>query len=240
MTPDSTPPRDLDYAVRGIKNLYVKLAANEGWFRQTWMGVPIWQISDDLVRLQQAVFDVKPAWIVETGTKFGGSAIFFSSLLKLMGHDAGGVITVDIHRTAEAAEVLKSHPLASAVKLALVADAAAPETVAAIQAEIAKKPGSVLVFLDDNHNADHVYKEMTGYAPLVTMGSYLIVADTVFAEMAGTPVGKPTEKYPDVELSNPRVALHRFLREHTGFMHDQAYAGGAVSNFPDGFLKRVR
>src|SRR5690606_12868116 len=119
MTAPSMPDRDLDYAVRGIKNLYVKLAANEGWFRQTWLGVPIWQISDDIVRLQRVVADVKPTWIVETGTKFGGSAIFFASLLSLLGRkpsDPGGVITIDIHRTAEAAEVLRCHAYAGYVR----------------------------------------------------------------------------------------------------------------------------
>lgn len=245
MTSDSShlPPRDLDYAVRGIKNLYVKLAANEGWFRQSWLGVPIWQISDDIVRLQRVVADVKPTWIVETGTKFGGSAIFFASLLSLLGRkpeDPGGIITVDIHRTTEATEVLGSHAYANYVRAALVGDAAAPETIAAVKAEIAKQPGSVLVFLDDNHNAEHVYREILGYAPLVTPGSYLIVADTVFAEMGGTPVGVPTEKYPDVELSNPRVALHRFLKEDHAFHRDESYAAGGASNFPDGFLRRVR
>jgi cephalosporin hydroxylase len=239
---EQTRDHDLGYLVTNLKGLYVKLAANEGWFRQTWMGVPIWQLPDDLVRLQRVVFDVKPTWIVETGTKFGGSAIFFASLLAAMGRtakDPGGIVTVDIHQTTEAKEVLATHPLAGFVKKTIVGDAAAAETVAAIRQALGADPGGVLVILDDNHNADHVRREIAGYAPLVTLGSYLIVADTVFEELAGTPVGKPTDKYPDVAASNPRAAVTQFLAGTTTFHRDLRYTEPGVSNFPDGFLRRV-
>jgi len=233
--------RELDYVLRDLKVLYARIAANEGWFRQTWLGVPIWQLPEDLIRLQRLVVDVKPTWIVETGTKFGGSAVFFASVLKLLGRnpsDPGGVVTVDIERTDTARAVLAGHALAPFVKAALVADAAAPATVAAVARAVSAAPGPTLVFLDDNHNAEHVYREMTGYGALVTPGSYLVVADTVFADLAGTPVGRPTDKYPDVVASNPRVAVERFLAEHGDFVRDPSYGVGGICNFPDGFLRR--
>ena len=63
-TTSATPERDLDYIVRDLRSMYVRLADNEGRFRQSWMGVPIWQLPEDLIRLQQVVVDVKPRWIV--------------------------------------------------------------------------------------------------------------------------------------------------------------------------------
>ena len=73
------------YLMNDLLRMMTRIGANEHWYEQTWMGVPIWQIPGDLLRLQEVIFDIQPTWIVETGTKFGGSAIFFSSLLKLIG-----------------------------------------------------------------------------------------------------------------------------------------------------------
>ena len=109
-----------------------------------------------------------------------------------------------------------------------------------IKQVLSGKNGRVVVFLDDNHNADHVLSEMISYAEMVTLGRYLIVADTVFEDLAGTPVGTPTEKYPDVANSNPRVAVDRFLATRTDFVRDNRFAGKGMSNFADGFLLKVR
>lgn len=237
--PPAPPPRD--YLVADLRRLMVRLAANERWYEQSWLGVPIWQLPDDLARLQEVVSLIRPRWIVETGTKFGGSAIFFASLLDLLGGEAkGGVITVDITLTELARDTFRTHRLRDHVRLSLEADAAAPATVARIRELIQTAPGPTLVFLDDDHNAGHVLAEMDLYAPLVTPESYLIVADTVFADLGGTPVGEPTAKYPDVGASNPRVAVQRFLAENDGWEIDPRFAAKGIGNFPDGFLRRLR
>ncbi len=241
-TPPFRPftPSPRDWIVDDLRHLMGRLAANEGWFQQVWMGVPVWQQAEDLVRLQAVVHAVRPTWIIETGTKFGGSAIFFASLLKMLDRDAGGVLTVDVTLTAEAREVFATHPLGPRVKQVLEADAADAAVVTAFRETIAEAPGPVLVFLDDNHNAGHVLKEMELYAPLVTPGSYLIVADTIFADLAGTPVGQPTEKYPDVAASNPRVAIELFLARRDDFEQMPDTFGIGPSNLPDGFLRRSK
>jgi len=228
-----------EYLKNDLLRMMNRIAANEHWYKQLWLDVPIWQMPDDLLRLQQIVVEVKPKWIIETGTKFCGSAIFFSSLLKLIGRQDGGVITVDLTQYREAVETLRTHPHSNLVKQAIVGDAASKEVVDRVIAAMSGNEGSTLVFLDDNHNGDHVYREMCLYAPLVTPGSYLIVADTVFEDLAGTPVGAATEKYPDVIKSNPRVAVGRFLSERTDFIKDDRFLGKGMGNFNDGFLRRV-
>jgi cephalosporin hydroxylase len=197
-----------------------------------------------LVALQRIVFDANPKWIVETGTKFGGSAIFFASLLAMMGRTAesgGGVITVDVHETAEALELLSERPhrFAPLVRQRLIGDAKAPETVAAISATIAAAPGPVMVFLDDWHDGDHVYAELLAYSNLVTPGGILIVADTTFEDLADTPVLIPSAKYPDASRSNPRVALRRFLAERSDFLVVPDYTLTGISNFPDSVLRKA-
>jgi len=229
-----------EYVLSDLRRMMTRIAANEHWYEQFWLGVPVWQLPDDLLRLQQIVAEVRPQWIIETGTKFGGSAIFFSSLLKLLGQTDGGVITVDFTQYREAVETFNQHPHADLVRKAIIGDAASQEVVDQVTVTLNGRTGSALVFLDDNHNAEHVYREMCLYAPLVTPGSYLIVADTVFEDLAGTPVGTATEKYPDVAKSNPRVAVNRFLSERTDFIKDDRFLGKGMGNFNDGFLRRIR
>lgn len=228
-----------DYVRADLLRMMTRIAANEHWYEQQWLGVPIWQLPEDLLRLQQVVAETRPQWVVETGTKFGGSAIFFASLLDLLGQKEGGVITSDLTQYQEAVSTFGSHPHAGLVREYIIGDAASPAVAQKVTEVMKGSRGSTLVFLDDNHNADHVYREMQLYAPLVTPGSYLIVADTSFADLAGTPVGASTEKYPDVEKSNPRVAINRFLAERQDFVRDLRYAGKGLSNFSDGFLRKI-
>jgi cephalosporin hydroxylase len=241
-----TPPEarpDLGFAVRDLQRAYVRVAANLRWYEHSWLGVPVWQLADDLVALQRMVVDAQPRWIVETGTKFGGSAIFFASLLAMLGRPAGegGVITVDLHETKEARDVLqdKPHRYAPWVRRRLVGDAKAPQVLSAVRAAIAADPGPVMVFLDDWHDGDHVYAELQAYAPLVTPGGILVVADTTFEDIADTPAAAPSEKYPDARKSNPRVALRRFLAERRDFEVLTRYTATGASNFPDSVLRRV-
>ena len=239
--PEACP--DLNFVVRDLQCTFLRVADNLRWYEQTWLGVPIWQLADDLVALQRIVVDANPKWIVETGTKFGGSAIFFASLLAMMGRTAesgGGVITVDVHETNEAKELLsdKPHRFAPLVRQRLIGDAKAPEILAAISAAIAADPGPVMVFLDDWHDGDHVYAEMQVYSKLVTPEGILIVADTTFEDLADTPVVVPSEKYPDAKRSNPRVALRRFLSERNDFLMIPDYTSTGISNFPDSVLRR--
>jgi len=233
-----TQPQDMDYLVEDLRRTFIRMADNLRWYEQEWLGVPIWQLPDDLIRLQAVVTEVKPKWIVETGTKFGGSAIFFASILECLGQEGGGVITVDIEGYPKADEVIACHRLGRWIKGRLVGDAKAESVVAEIKATIARDPGPTLVFLDDWHDAEHVYAEMERYAPLVTANSYLIVADTVFEDLAGTPIVAPSPKYPDAARSNPRVALRRFLAERDDFTQEARFGKTGISNFPDGFLRR--
>lgn len=241
------PQPALSGAVQDLQRSLIRVAANLRWYEQTWLGVPIWQLPDDLIALQRIIFDAKPKWIVETGTKFGGSALFFASLLAMMGVTVdmtGGVITVDIDDTSEARNLLTEgsvgrHRFAPLVRQRLIGDAKAPEILRAIHATIAADPGPVLVFLDDWHDGDHVFAELLAYSELVAPGDILIVADTTFEDLADTPILERSAKYPDAKRSNPRVALHRFLDQTADFVVVTQYTRTGVSNFPDSILRRV-
>lgn len=224
-----------DYLVRDLRSLMLRLAANEGWFRNHWLGVPIWQLPDDLIGLQQAVAAVRPGLIVETGTKFGGSALFFASLLSLLGLEQSRVITIDITPTPEAEAVRRDQPLARHVSQWLVGSSLDPAVLAAVAAAVAASPGPVLVFLDDWHGGEHVLAELRAYHRFVDADGLLIVADTSFADLAGTPVAP----FRSLLTSNPRQALESFLQETDAFERTDAYlSASGLSNFADGYLRR--
>ena len=74
---------------------HIHYEENRLWEHTHWLGVPIWKNPCDLLILQELIHKVRPEIIVETGTKFGGSALFFASIFELMGSN-GKVITIDI------------------------------------------------------------------------------------------------------------------------------------------------
>ena len=140
----------------------------------------------------------------------------------------------------DAVEAFDTHFLKDYVHSYILGDAADPVNVKKIEDIIATDPGPTLVFLDDNHNRDHVLSELRQYSKFVTDKSLIVVADTVYEDLDGTPVGKSNEKYPDVAHSNPRAAIRMFLDENANFEMDMSFTGsGGPSLFPDGFLRRV-
>lgn len=235
-----TPELDNEnYLLKDLRRNYVRAAANQGWFEHHWLGVPIWQIGEDLIRMQQVVSEIEPKWIIETGTKFGGSAIFFGSVLHGLGLTESRVITIDIQEQPEATDAFSNHHLKDYVASYIVDSAVAPSAIAQIQHMIEFDPGPTLVFLDDNHNRDHVLAELRAYGAMVTPGSLIVVADTVYEDLVGSPVGKPTAKYEDMAKSNPRAAIELFLEENSDFTRDDSFVGsGGPCLFPDGFLRR--
>jgi cephalosporin hydroxylase len=234
------PPSDDDryeipnYLVADLSRVLTKVAANEGWYRQSWLGVPIWQLPDDLMLLQRIVTAIRPALIVETGTKYGGSALFFASLLDLLDLPDSRVITVDICETEEASTLLASHRLAPYVQERLVGSSLDPEVLTTVAAAVAKASGPVLVFLDDWHGGEHVLAELQAYAPFVGSDGLLIVADTSFADLAGTPVAP----FRSLLHSNPRTAIATFLTATPEFERTTDFVQAGLSNFADGMLRR--
>ena len=225
-----------NYLVADLTKVLTKVAANEGWFRQSWLGVPIWQLPDDLMLLQRIVAGIRPALIVETGTKYGGSALFFASLLELLDLPESRLITVDICETEEARTVLASHRLAGYVQHRLVGSSLDPEVLACVAAVVAAAAGPVLVFLDDWHGGDHVLAELQAFAPFVGSDGLLVVADTSFADLAGTPVAP----FRSLLHSNPRTAIATFLNSRQDFERTSEFVVGGLSNFSDGLLRRWR
>ena len=196
-----------------IADLWVKT----GWVRKysygfTWLGRPLIQLPDDMVRTQEAIFQIKPDIIIETGIAHGGSLILYASLMEMIGPQDGGgrIIGLDIDIRAHNRAAIEAHPMMKRITM-IEGSSVSPEVVAQVKALI-KPTDTVMLILDSNHSRDHVRAELEAYGPLVTPGSYILSQDGVMQLVAGSPRA-PAEWAVD----NPITAVHDFLAAHADF-----------------------
>jgi cephalosporin hydroxylase len=205
----------------------------------SWLGIPIIQLPEDMVRIQELIYRIRPDVIIETGVAHGGSLIFYASLCHLLGK--GRVIGVEIdlrpnHRTA-----IEAHPLFSYITL-IDGDSTTPDAVAKVTALI-QPHQTVLVVLDSNHTKAHVLKELQAYAPLVSVDSYVIATDGGIMELV---TGGPRAA-PDWDWDNPKAAAQdfaqhnsEFICEEPPFLFNEGFISQGVSYWKGGYLKRIR
>ena len=178
----------------------------------SWMGRPVIQLPEDLLRVQEMIWRVRPDVIVETGVAHGGSLVFYASLFAAMGN--GRVIGVDVEIRQDNRIAIESHPLAQRIAL-IEGSSVDPCTVDSVRAAI--RPGeSVLVVLDSNHARAHVASELEAYAPMVTPGSYIVACDGIMAQLTGAP-----RSAPDWSWNNPLSAIDGFLATHPAFAQEE-------------------
>jgi len=203
----------------------------------TWMGRPIIQLPEDLVRLQEVVYRVKPDVIVETGVAHGGSLVFYASLCKALGK--GRVIGVEIALRPHNRQALEAHELFPFITL-VEGSSVAPDVVARVKG-LVKRGEVVLVLLDSLHTKEHVAQELEAYHDLVTPGSYVVATDGIMRDLHDVPRGKPEWLW-----DNPAVAAAEFLRRHVEFVMEQpswpfseSHLTENVTHWPGAWLRRT-
>ncbi|XZO02924.1 MAG: cephalosporin hydroxylase family protein [Microcoleus sp.] len=178
----------------------------------SWMGRPIIQLPEDLVRLQEVIYQVKPDVIIETGIAHGGSLIFHSSLCKAIGK--GRVIGIDIEIRPHNRQAIEEHELFEYITL-IEGSSISPIIVEQVKSLVAPEE-TVLVILDSNHSKDHVLEELNAYSKLVSRGSYIVATDGIMKDLVGAPRSSP-----DWDLNNPYIAAQEFLKTHPEFVLEQ-------------------
>ncbi|MFA7413581.1 MAG: CmcI family methyltransferase [Rhizobium sp.] len=202
----------------------------------SWMGLPIIQMPADVMATQEVIWATKPDVIIETGVARGGSMVFMAAMLQLIGK--GKVVGVDIDIRAHNRSAIESHPMASRIEL-IEGPSTSVETMDRVRAAI-PTGASVMVVLDSDHSRDHVLDELRHYAPLVTEGQYMVVADTLLGrcEPSQVPTKRSQVLLPGDE---PLAALHAYLKETTRFELDEVINGKLVlSSSPGGYVRCVR
>jgi cephalosporin hydroxylase len=209
----------VEQVVDDFHRLYYNSNTFGGTWRDTfWMGVPIWKCPLDMWIYQEILFDVRPDVIVETGTAFGGSALFLANVCDLLGK--GKVVTVDIQNRP-------NRPRHERIQY-ISGSSTADDVVEQVHRDI--DGGKVLVILDSDHSKGHVLEELMIYSRFVQEGSYVIVEDS---NVNGHPV------MPEFG-PGPMEAIQDFLKENQDFVVDESKEKFYMTFNPRGYLKKVR
>ena len=205
----------------------------------SWLGRPIIQYPQDMIAMQEIIWDVKPDLIIETGIAHGGSLIFTASMLTLLEAcgeiENGQVLGIDIDIREHNKKAIEAHPMSK--KITMFEGSSIDEKMIEKVHECAKKGKKILVCLDSNHTHDHVLAELRAYANLASVGSYCCAFDTVIEDM-------PEDSFGDRPWgvgNNPKTAVWEFLKENDNFEIDKDIDNKLlITVAPDGYLKRVR
>jgi cephalosporin hydroxylase len=214
-----------------------------------WQGRPIIQYPQDIMAMQELIWQVKPDLIIETGIAHGGSLVFMASQLAQLdlcdAIEAGEVLDpaapkrrilgIDIDIRAHNRAAIEAHPMAGRIDM-IEGSSIAAEIIAQVRAA-AEGAGTVLIALDSNHTHDHVLAELEAYADLTSVGSYCVVFDTVVEDMEAS-------MFPDRPWgpgNNPKTAVRAFLQANENFEIDHTIdAKLQISVAPNGYLRRVK
>lgn len=213
----------------------------------SWMGRPIIQYPQDMVAMQEIIWEVKPDLIIETGIAHGGSLILSASMLALLDMceaiEAGSVydpklsqrkvLGIDIDIREHNRQAIEAHPMSARIQM-IEGSSIAPEIICHVR-QIASDYQRILVCLDSNHTHEHVLAELKAYAPLTSIGSYCVVFDTVVEDI-------PSDMFSDRpwgQGNNPKTAVWEYLKSHTEFEIDKSFENKLlITVAPDGYLKR--
>ena len=232
-------PMDSREAFEIVSDAWLRVGwDNKYVYSFTWLGRPLIQMPEDVLRVQEVIHSVKPDVIVETGVAHGGSLVFYASLCKAM--DQGRVIGVDIEIRLHNRKAIEAHSLFPLITL-IEGSSIEPAVAESVRSEI-REGETVLVILDSKHTREHVLGELEAYAPLVTKDSYIIVQDGCMAHVAGAP-----RTQPDWSWNNPLEAVREFVSGHPEFACEEpafAFNEGNVERrvtyWPEGYLHRLR
>jgi len=200
-----------------ISDAYFKIGwQNKHVYSFTWLGRPIIQHPEDIVRAQELVYNLRPDFIIETGIAHGGSLIFYASLCRAM--EKGRVIGVDIDiREHNRTEIDKS-PVRDLITM-YEGSSTDPEIISKIKETIktSKVPNPVvLVILDACHTKEHALKELEEYSKFVSLGSYIISCDGGIMEMVSE-IKDALKSEPDWKTNNPKKAAEEFADSNGNF-----------------------
>jgi len=205
----------------------------------SWLGRPIIQLPDDMLRMQEVIYSHQPDIIIETGVAHGGSLIFYASLCGLIGK--GRVVGIDIDIRPHNRSAIEAHQFSDMITL-IEGSSVDEMIIDKVKSEI-KQGEKVLVILDSNHTKEHVLAELEGYGPMVSKDSYIVATDGIMKDLEGAPHSSPG--WSD---DNPYAASQQFLKTHPEFkfelpnwpFNESIDLGDEnVTYWPGAWLKRV-
>jgi cephalosporin hydroxylase len=205
----------------------------------TWFGRPIIQLPDDMFRVQEVLYRLRPDVVIETGVAHGGSLVYYASIFEAMGH--GRVIGVDIEIRPHNRKAIEEHELKKRIEL-IEGNSVSKETLGRVR-KLAHEGETTIVFLDSNHSRAHVLAELEAYAPFVSVGSYIVATDGIMRDVADSPrAGADWLHDNPYEAARDFVAAHpEFVEESPPWLFDESDGlKSGVTQWPGAWLRRLR
>jgi len=224
-----------------ISDLYLM----SGWdakyvYSFSWMGRPVIQLPDDMMRIQEVIYEIQPDVIIETGIAHGGSLIFYASLCKAIGK--GKVVGVDIEIRAHNRKATEEHFLYKEGYITMIEGSSVDAGIVNEVKKLIKPTDKVLVLLDSNHLKDHVLLELEAYSPFVSVGSYIVATDGIMKLVTGC-----DRTTPEFEWNNPLEAALEFVKKNPDYIIEQpkfpfneGIIEDQVTYWPSGYIKRIK
>uniref|UniRef100_A0A6M3IW21 Putative cephalosporin hydroxylase n=1 Tax=viral metagenome TaxID=1070528 RepID=A0A6M3IW21_9ZZZZ len=199
----------------------------------TFTGVPILQLPTDLMVIQELIWNIQPDVVIESGIAFGGGLLFYASVLEVIGK--GKVLGIDIDPRDHNMKVLEKHPLRH--RISVVKGSSIDKKIIEATRDYCRD-GKVMVILDSCHSADHVLQELRLYAPLVSVGSYVIVMDTAIEFFFHFDRNQDRPWKPG---NSPYSAVQEFMKGNDEFVVDKEVEQRTLlTAAPGGWLRRVK
>ncbi len=225
-------------AFNAVAQAYLRLGwDNKYVYSFKWLGRPIIQLPDDIIRLQELIYEVKPDVIIDIGIAHGGSLIFNSTLLKTYG--GRKVIGIDIDIREKNLKAIKEHKMFDQIEL--IQGNSTSDNVFFEAKNFIKESDKVMVFLDGKHTYDHVYKELEMYSKLITKGSYIVAMDGIQRDLVGAPRSNP-----DWQTNNPANAAEDFVKNNKNYEIDlrlpsfnEGNIKQHVTYWPSAYIKKI-
>ncbi len=229
------------FMIESVKNKYS--------YNFSWLSRPIIQYPQDIINIQELIWDLKPDCIIETGIAHGGSVIFNASLLCLLelensknennifdyANPLRKVYAVDIDIREHNLNEINNHFLKNRIEL-FEGSSIDKKIFNKIKKSV-RGFKKILVILDSNHSHDHVLNELKLYSDLVSKDSFCIVMDTIIDDL-------PKSLSPDRPWgpnNSPKSAVKEFLKTNKLFQIETKFEEKAlITVAPSGFLKRIK
>ena len=222
-----------------ISHQWLKVGWNEKHiYTFTWMGRPIIQLPEDMIRIQEVIYKVKPDLIIETGVAHGGSLIYYASICNAMGK--GRIAGVDIEIRPHNRTAIEAHELSPYITL-IEGNSIDERVIDEVKRSI-KSDETVFVILDSNHTKQHVLNELEAYSPFVTKDSYIVATDGSMRDLYDVPRGNSEWKE-----DNPLSAILEFVDKNPEFAieepewaFNESELTEVITHWPCAYLKRVK
>lgn len=216
--PEGVPTRPIPIPDE-LKTAYIDAVWHSlAWQETTWLGRSLAKPPTDLFAYQEILARLMPEWIIEIGTGTGGRAFFLATICQLLGN--GTVVSVD----AKHPEELPRHDRITYVTGDSLHDATFERVLALIG-----ERNSGFVILGSLANRQRLDQEFERYAPLVPVGSYVVIEDTI---VNGHPVW-PTYG------AGPAEAVKTVINTRNDFAPDPELERYGLTFNPRGFLRRI-